>query len=31
MTGRDGHRVEKLPLDKVMEIMNKYNRIEEDD
>lgn len=31
MTGLDGHRVEKLPLDKVIEIMNKYNRIEKDD
>ncbi len=31
MTGIDGHRVEKLPLDKVMEIMNKYNRTGNDD
>ncbi|MDZ7738924.1 MAG: P1 family peptidase [Bacteroidales bacterium] len=31
MTGHDGHRVEKLPIDKVMEIMNKYNRVEKDD
>lgn len=31
MTGRDGHRVEKLPLDKVMEIMNKHKRIKEDE
>ncbi|MEA1886619.1 MAG: P1 family peptidase [Bacteroidota bacterium] len=26
MTGRDRHRVEKLPLDEVMEIMRKYNK-----
>ncbi|MGM0464442.1 MAG: P1 family peptidase [Bacteroidota bacterium] len=31
MTGRDGHRVEKLPLDEVMEIMNRYNRTGKDD
>jgi len=29
MTGRDGHKVESLPLDKVIPILKKYNRIEE--
>src|SRR5690606_38281407 len=27
MTGRNGHHVESLPLDKVIAIMKKYNRI----
>ena len=27
MTGRDGHTVEKLPIDEVLKIMKKYNRI----
>ena len=27
MAGRDGHIVEALPVDKVMELMKKYNKI----
>ena len=27
MTGRDGHTIESLPIDKVMELMKKYNKI----
>lgn len=27
MTGRDGHATNAIPIDKVLEIMNKYNRI----
>ncbi len=30
MTGRDGHVVPALPIDKVIEIMKKYNKIKED-
>jgi D-aminopeptidase len=26
MTGRDGHKVASLPVDKVIEIMKKYHR-----
>ena len=29
MTGRDGHKIEALPLDPVLKIMKKYNRINE--
>ena len=28
MTGRDGHTVEKLPIDEVLKIMKKYNKID---
>jgi len=28
VTGRDGHKIESLPLDKVIPILKKYNRIE---
>jgi len=28
MIGRDGHTIESLPIDKVIEIMKKYNKIE---
>ncbi|HDZ40263.1 MAG TPA: S58 family peptidase [Bacteroidetes bacterium] len=31
MTGNQGNKVEKLPLDEVLKIMQKYNRIEEYD
>ena len=27
MVGRDGHKIESLPIDKVMELMKKYNKI----
>ena len=27
MTGRDGHKIEGLPIDKLVQIMKKYNRI----
>lgn len=27
MTGRDGHKIEELPIEKVLEIMKRYNRI----
>ena len=27
MTGRDGHKVEALPKDKLLKIMKKYNRL----
>ena len=27
MTGRDGHRVEALPHDRVRELLKKYNRL----
>jgi D-aminopeptidase len=29
MTGRDGHEIQALPIDKVLEIMKKYNRVDE--
>lgn len=29
MTGRSGHKIESLPLDKVLPLMKKYNRIEQ--
>ncbi|MDW7694395.1 P1 family peptidase [Flammeovirgaceae bacterium SG7u.111] len=28
VTGRDGHKAEELPVEKVLELMNKYNRLE---
>ncbi len=28
MTGRDGHKVEKLPIEEVLKIMRKYNKID---
>jgi D-aminopeptidase len=30
MTGRDGHKVRSIPIDKVMDIMKKYNKISSD-
>jgi D-aminopeptidase len=27
MTGKDGHKIQSLPVDRVMEIMKKYNRV----
>jgi len=27
ITGRDGHTIESLPIDKVLELMKKYNKI----
>lgn len=29
MIGRDGHKIEALPIDKVIELMKKYNKIKE--
>jgi D-aminopeptidase len=29
MTGRDGHEIQALPIDKVLELMKKYNRVDE--
>lgn len=29
MTGRDGHEIQALPIDKVLEIMKKYNRMDD--
>uniref|UniRef100_UPI004048A3DE DmpA family aminopeptidase n=1 Tax=Roseivirga sp. TaxID=1964215 RepID=UPI004048A3DE len=29
MIGRDGHEIKALPIDKVLEIMKKYNRVDE--
>lgn len=30
MDGRDGHKIEALPIDKVLELMKKYNKINKD-
>jgi D-aminopeptidase len=29
VTGRDGHTIESLPIDKVLELMKKYNKLKD--